>query len=83
MQCTARHATAPQSAVELRLGRLHAAHGHGVQPQQGVQLGPVMLQQHRVGGEQLSEHTELGDGLGLVSCDKPTLDHVLYQHHME
>lgn len=27
--------------VELRLGRLHAVHGHGVQPQQAVQLRRV------------------------------------------
>ena len=73
----------PECAVQLRLCRLHAVHGHGVQAQQGVQLGPVLTQQHVITGQQFGEQAQLGDGLGLVAHDQPALDHVLCQHHLE
>ena len=40
-------------------------------------------QQQRVGGEQLGQHPQLCDGLGLVPRDQPALDHVLHQHDVE
>ena len=74
----------PEGTVELRLRGLHAVHGHGVQAEQGVELGPVLAHQPGVAPrQQLGQDPQLGDGLGLVSHDQPALDHVLSQHHLE